>query len=153
MFKRVFWLGVGAATGSAATVWGQRKVKQQVEAIQSKATPSHVVDVAKTKATDLKDRVVTAVNEGIAEGRQTEADLRAGLPRSFAGSAAATTASAADNAAALANSVSNFAASAADRFDAKAADTKTADVEGDTEATRGPARRSRNPDRRRKQAR
>lgn len=127
MFKRVFWLGVGAATGSAATVWGQRKVKQQVEAIQSKATPSHVVDVAKTKATDLKDRVVTAVNEGIAEGRQTEADLRAGLPRSFAGSAAATT--------------------------AKAADTKTADVEGDTEATRGPARRSRNPDRRRKQAR
>lgn len=96
MFKRVIWMGVGAAAGSAATVWSQRKVKQQVEQIQQMATPAHVMDVAKTKATSLKDRVVNAVNEGVAEGRQTEADMRARLP------GAAT------------NSVANFAASAVD---------------------------------------
>lgn len=80
MFKRVIWMGVGAAAGSAATVWGQRKVKHQVEQIQQMATPAHVMDVAKTKATDIKDRVVTAVSEGIAETREIEAELRANLP-------------------------------------------------------------------------
>jgi predicted P-loop ATPase/GTPase len=96
MFKRVIWMGMGAAAGSVATVWGQRKVKQQVETIQQMATPAHVMDVAKNKATDLKDRVVGAVAEGIAETRQSEAEMRANLPGS----------------AAVANSVSNFAASA-----------------------------------------
>lgn len=84
MFKRVFWMGVGAAAGSAATVWGQRKVKRQVEQIQQMATPAHVIDVAKTKATTIKDRVVTAVSEGIAETRQAEAELRSQLPGSAA---------------------------------------------------------------------
>ncbi|NLA36138.1 MAG: hypothetical protein GX868_10715 [Actinobacteria bacterium] len=96
MFKRVIWMGFGAAAGSAATVWSQRKVKQQVEQIQQMATPAHVMDVAKTKASSIKDRVVSAVNEGIAEGRQTEADMKANLPG------------------AANNSVANFAASAVD---------------------------------------
>ena len=103
MFKRVIWMGFGAAAGSAATVWSQRKVKQQVEQIQQMATPAHVMDVAKTKATSIKDRVVNAVSEGVAEGRQTEADMRAKLPG------------------AANNSVANFAASAADATEAEIA--------------------------------
>lgn len=100
MFKRVIWMGVGAAAGAAGTVWSQRKVKQQVEQIQQMATPAHVMDVAKTKATSIKDRVVGAVNEGIAEGREAEAAMRANLPT------------------AASNSVANFAASGAAATDA-----------------------------------
>jgi hypothetical protein len=72
VFKRVVWFGVGAAAGSAGTIWTQRKVREQME----KATPAHLASVA----SDATRRVGAAVREAVSEGRlaatEREAELR-----------------------------------------------------------------------------
>ena len=77
MFKRVVWFGVGAAAGSAGTIWTQRKVREQME----KATPAHIATVAG----DATRRVGAAVRDAVVEGRQAanerEAELRGRVSR------------------------------------------------------------------------
>ncbi|MFN8053274.1 MAG: hypothetical protein U0Q22_17665 [Acidimicrobiales bacterium] len=76
MFKRVVWMGMGAAAGSAATVWGQRKVKTQIDRVAERATPKYVVDTARARAVDVRDTVVAAVTEGRAAKQDAEAEMR-----------------------------------------------------------------------------
>jgi hypothetical protein len=77
VFKRVVWFGVGAAAGSAGTIWTQRKVRQQME----KATPAHLATVA----SDATRRVGAAVRDAVTEGRlaatEREAELRGRVAR------------------------------------------------------------------------
>lgn len=74
MFKRIVWMGVGAAAGSASTVWAQRKVKTQIERASEKFAPSNAGKV-------VADRVRDAVAEGRAVMVETEADLRGRIDR------------------------------------------------------------------------
>jgi 3'-phosphoadenosine 5'-phosphosulfate sulfotransferase len=76
MFKRVIWMGVGAAAGSVGTVWSQRKVKAQLDKLSEKATPSYAVSVAKSKVVDVRDAVTAAIEDGRATTRQTETEMR-----------------------------------------------------------------------------
>jgi len=77
VFKRVVWFGVGAAAGSAGTIWTQRKVREQME----KTTPAHLASVA----SDATRRIGTAVREAMSEGRlaatEREAELRGRVTR------------------------------------------------------------------------
>lgn len=62
MFKRLFWLGVGAAAGFTGSVWIQRRVKQ--------ATDRFVPE-------NVQRDVKAAVADGRAAMRSKEAELRA----------------------------------------------------------------------------
>ncbi len=76
MIKRVVWMGVGAAAGSAGTLWAQRKVRVQIERAAEKLTPSHQVRVVRDRVGTIGDRVRDAVVEGRVVMNETEADLR-----------------------------------------------------------------------------
>ena len=76
MFKRVIWMGVGAAAGSASTVWAQRKVKAQVDRMAAKATPGHAIEVARSKATEARRVVSSAIADGRDARRDAEVELR-----------------------------------------------------------------------------
>jgi len=76
MFKRVIWMGIGAAAGSAGTLWAERKVKAQIDRVADKATVQHVATTARDRIVDVRDTVVAAVSEGRSAKRTTEADLR-----------------------------------------------------------------------------
>lgn len=78
MFKRIIWMGMGAAAGSAGTIWTQRKVRTQVDRVTQAATPQRIAEVARTRAVDVRDSVVAAV----AEGRRAKADTENELRRS-----------------------------------------------------------------------
>jgi hypothetical protein len=62
MFKRLFWLGVGVATGFGGSVWIQRRMKQAVDRL----APENV-------QSDVK----AAFSEGRTAMRSKEAELRA----------------------------------------------------------------------------
>jgi hypothetical protein len=68
MFKRIRWLGLGAAVGAASSVWAQRKART----LASRYTPAGLAGAA-------VDRARSAVAEGRATMHQREAELRAGL--------------------------------------------------------------------------
>ncbi len=70
--KRLFWLGVGAAAGAAGTVWAERKVKNQIEAL----SPDQLVVRAGQKATDAGRSILDAVTEGREAMRTRETELR-----------------------------------------------------------------------------
>ena len=76
MFKRVIWIGIGAAAGSASTVWTQRKVRAQVDRVAELAAPSHAVAVAKDRVDTARETVKAAVTEGRSVRRNTESELR-----------------------------------------------------------------------------
>jgi hypothetical protein len=61
MFKRLFWLLVGAVAGFTGSVWLQRRVKQTVD----RFTPEHV-----------QADVRAAIREGRVTMREREAELR-----------------------------------------------------------------------------
>lgn len=70
--KRIFWLGVGAAVGAAGTVWAERKVKNQIEAL----APDQLVVRAGQKAGDAGRSILDAVSEGREAMRSRESELR-----------------------------------------------------------------------------
>lgn len=76
MFKRVIWMGVGAAAGSIGTVWAERKVRAQIDKVAEKATVQHAANTARDKIVDVRDTVVAAVTEGRSTKASTEAELR-----------------------------------------------------------------------------
>ncbi len=70
--KRLFWLGVGAAFGATGTVWAERKVKNQIEAL----APDQLVIRAGQKAGDAGRSILDAVSEGRDAMRARETELR-----------------------------------------------------------------------------
>ncbi|MEZ5323071.1 MAG: hypothetical protein R2698_13545 [Microthrixaceae bacterium] len=76
VFKRLTYLGIGAAAGAAGTVWSQRKVREKVERAAEMATPRAIADAARGRIVDVRDNVVAAVDEGRGEKRRREAELR-----------------------------------------------------------------------------
>lgn len=76
MFKRVIWMGIGAAAGSAGTLWAERKVRTQIDRVADKATVQHVAATARDRIVDVRDTVVAAVGEGRTTKRATESELR-----------------------------------------------------------------------------
>lgn len=70
--RRLFWLGVGAVAGASGTIWAERKVRAQLDAL----APDHLVVTAGNKARDVGRTVVDAVAEGRGAMRAREAELR-----------------------------------------------------------------------------
>lgn len=70
--KRLFWLGVGAVAGASGTVWAERKVRTQIEALQ----PDHLAVAAGNKAISVGRTVVDAVLDGRDAMREREFELR-----------------------------------------------------------------------------
>ena len=80
MFKRVIWMGIGAAAGSASTIWAERKVRTQIDRVSrtvaDKATVQHVTGVALDRIVDVRDTVVAAVVEGRNAKQSAETEMR-----------------------------------------------------------------------------
>ena len=70
--RRLFWMGVGAVAGVTGTVWAERKVKAQLDALQ----PDALVVTAGHKAKAVGRSVVDAVVDGRGAMREREAELR-----------------------------------------------------------------------------
>ncbi len=70
--RRLFWFGLGAATGASGTVWLERKVRARLEALQ----PDHLVVTAQDRARSVGRSVVDAVSEGRGAMRDRETQLR-----------------------------------------------------------------------------
>jgi hypothetical protein len=81
MFKRVTWVGVGFTLGVGTTVVAARKAKQQLDRYK----PNAVVNRATDRASDLRDRVTAAVEDGREAAREREAALRMTSERPRAG--------------------------------------------------------------------
>jgi len=75
--KRLFWLGVGAIAGASGTVWAERKVRTQMEALQ----PDQLAVAAGNKALAVGRNVVDAVLDGRDAMREREFDLRSRYDR------------------------------------------------------------------------
>lgn len=84
MFKRVIWLGLGAAAGSAGTVWTQRKVKEQID----RTRPSAILDKARSGVGELRATVTAAIDEGRSVMRESEREMRDDVGRRAAPRAA-----------------------------------------------------------------
>jgi hypothetical protein len=76
VFKRVIWMGIGAAAGSAGTIWAERKVRTQVEKVADIATVQHVAGVARDRIVDVRDTVVAAISEGRSAKQTAEVEMR-----------------------------------------------------------------------------
>ncbi len=70
MFKRIRWLGTGAAVGFGGSLWLQRKMKSATERYK----PAGVAVAAANRARD-------AIEEGRAAMKEREAELRGTQPR------------------------------------------------------------------------
>lgn len=78
--KRLFWLGVGAVAGASGTVWAERKVRTQIEALQ----PEHLAVAAGNRAISVGRTVVDAVLDGRDAMRDREFELRGRYDRPVA---------------------------------------------------------------------
>ena len=92
MFKRVIWVSVGAAAGSAGTMWTQRKLKTQL----AKARPAALVDRARSGVDGVRETVTAALDEGRATVRASEREMRHDLDVRLAPRSAASRRDAAD---------------------------------------------------------
>lgn len=72
MFKRVRWVGTGAALGAGAVLWGQRKFRLLAERYHPAGIAGDAVDRARSLPGDIRD----AFDEGRAGMREREAELR-----------------------------------------------------------------------------
>jgi hypothetical protein len=81
MFKRVTWVGVGFTLGVGTTVVAARKAKQQLDRYK----PNAVVNRATDRASDLRERVAAALEDGREAAREREAALRITSERPRAG--------------------------------------------------------------------
>ena len=73
MFKRLFWLMVGAGFGFGASFWVMRTVRQTVERYRPERVSQDVTAAIKGLGQDLK----AAVSDGRVAMRDYERDLRA----------------------------------------------------------------------------
>lgn len=70
--KRLFWMGVGAVAGAGGTIWAERKVRSQIEAL----SPDQLVVRAGRRAGDAGRSLIEAVSEGRQAMRTREDELR-----------------------------------------------------------------------------
>ncbi len=75
MFKRVRWMGVGAAAGAAATVWAERRLRRQVERFLPAQVRAGLSARVRAAGSDVRE----AIEEGREAMAQREAELRAQL--------------------------------------------------------------------------
>lgn len=75
MFKRLFWLMVGAGFGFGVSFWLTRFVKETVERYSPQRVSSDLTDAIRSLGSDLRD----AVAEGREAMREREAQLRSKL--------------------------------------------------------------------------
>lgn len=73
MFKRLFWLSVGASLGFGTSWWITRTVKQKIE----RYAPARLTEGVANTAHSLTGGVKAALAEGRAAMRDREAELRA----------------------------------------------------------------------------
>jgi hypothetical protein len=72
VFKRVRWVGAGAALGAGAVLWAQRKLRS----VADRYGPVGVAGDAVGRAMSLPQNLRDAVAEGRQEMRAREAELR-----------------------------------------------------------------------------
>lgn len=77
MFRRLFWLIVGAGFGFGVAFWLMRFVRSTVERWSPERVSSDVTGAIRTFGADLRE----AVADGRTAMRQREAELRAELER------------------------------------------------------------------------
>jgi gas vesicle protein len=73
MFKRLFWLVMGAAFGFGVSFWLMRFVRETVTRYSPERVSADLAGALKSVGTDLR----AAVAEGREAMREAEADLRA----------------------------------------------------------------------------
>lgn len=73
MFKRVIWMGTGAAVGASSAFWAKRKVVRTVE----RYLPDELARRAGASARTVSRNVRDAASEGRAAMRDREVELRA----------------------------------------------------------------------------
>lgn len=72
MFKRLFWLVIGAGFGFGVSFWLTRFVKETMNRYSPERVSSDLAGALKQLGTDLR----AAVTEGVEGMREAEADLR-----------------------------------------------------------------------------
>ncbi len=72
MFKRLFWMTVGAAAGLGGSFWARRRVKEAVE----RYYPDQVARQVATSVRSLGDDVRDAAREAKSAMREREDSLR-----------------------------------------------------------------------------
>jgi hypothetical protein len=77
MFKRLFWLVVGAGFGFGVSFWMVRFVRETVERYTPERVSSDLAGALRALGSDLRE----AVAEGREAMRDREAELRADLER------------------------------------------------------------------------
>ena len=70
--KRLFWLGVGAAAGAGGSLWAERKVRNQLDAL----APDQLVVRASKRAGQAGRNLIDAVTDGREAMRSREDELR-----------------------------------------------------------------------------
>jgi len=75
MFRRLFWLVMGAAFGFGVSFWVMRFVRETVERYSPERVSGNMADALKAFGTDLR----AAVAEGRMAMRETEEELRAAV--------------------------------------------------------------------------
>jgi hypothetical protein len=75
MFKRLFWLVVGAGFGFGVSFWLMRFVRETVERYSPANVSGNMADALRSFGTDLR----AAVAEGRMAMRETEEELRAAM--------------------------------------------------------------------------
>jgi acyl-coenzyme A synthetase/AMP-(fatty) acid ligase len=70
VFKRIVWMGIGAAAGSAGTVWAQQQVRRRLDALG----PDHLVVTAGNTARSAARKVGRTVTDAVVEGRTAMRD-------------------------------------------------------------------------------
>ena len=75
MFKRLFWLGIGASLGFGTSWWVTRTVKQKIE----RYMPQQLSSSLATKARSVRGDVRAAIADGREAMHEQEGVLRAQL--------------------------------------------------------------------------
>lgn len=75
MFKRLFWLGIGASLGFGTSWWVTRQVKQKIEQL----TPTRLTQGLAGKARSVSGDVRAALADGRQAMHEQEVVLRARL--------------------------------------------------------------------------
>jgi hypothetical protein len=73
VFKRLFWMGIGATLGVGTSWWVTRTVKQKIERLM----PARLTQGVATKARSVGGGVRAAVADGRQAMHEQEAHLRA----------------------------------------------------------------------------
>jgi hypothetical protein len=76
MFKRATWLGVGFTIGVGTTVVAARKARQQLDRYKPNAMVDRVTTTITDRASNLRDQVSAALDDGKQAAKDREHELR-----------------------------------------------------------------------------